>query len=264
MALNCIVYQAFDKDKINECRYALLKYLSVYNLNAPDDVTIVIYTDQPSVFEAYSPYFENFKMNKRQPLSKWAFLEEGLSQFDSVLYCETNTYPVKAIEPLFEKMTMGKTYLLFQKKVSSNLQKGVKKLISDGKIVNNEGVQSRVSVAGIPKDHALINQLRSGAGTLGNNSADDRQIILMLSNQRTHFDGFIDYSELPEFSKLLNVFFNQNEEESIPNLVKLIHHLDVNQIILEKREFEKLPIHKKWSKRILGKGWSIKEYSKKL
>ncbi len=127
MALNCIVYQAFDKNKINECRYSLLKFLSLYNLNPPDDLTIVIYTDQPSAFEAYSSFFEGFQMKTNKLLSKWAVLEKGLTQFDAVLYCETNTYSLKAIEPLFEKLNEGKTYVLFRKKTQDNINPDFKK-----------------------------------------------------------------------------------------------------------------------------------------
>jgi hypothetical protein len=115
----------------------------------------------------------------------------------------------------------------------------------------------------MPKDETLSNQFRNLIGNVQHSKTDEEQILLFLSKQKTHFDGIAGYSELPEFSILLHAFFKQNEEESIPNLVKLIHHLDPNQIHQQKLEFEKLPLYKQWLNRILGKGWSIKDYTKK-
>ena len=75
---------------------------------------------------------------------------------------------------------------------------------------------------------------------------------------------FKDFKDLPEFKELLQLFFSKNEEESIPNLVKLIHHLDVETIQKDKVRYARLPFYKKWMNQLLGKEWSIKKYGNKI
>jgi hypothetical protein len=72
------------------------------------------------------------------------------------------------------------------------------------------------------------------------------------------------YWNLKEFRKILNVFFKKNEEESIPNLVKLVHPLNAATILKQKNEYESLPLLKRWLNTITGKSWSIHQYIKKL
>lgn len=68
------------------------------------------------------------------------------------------------------------------------------------------------------------------------------------------------YDDLKEFRDLLRKFFMKYQEESVPNLLKLIHNLDAALIQKQKQEFQRLPLHQKLIKRIIGNHWSIEKY----
>jgi len=68
------------------------------------------------------------------------------------------------------------------------------------------------------------------------------------------------YKDLKEFKVLLKDFFGRYQEESVPNLVKLIHNTDAKEIEQQKIKFENLPLPSKWVKKFLGKGWNISNY----
>ncbi len=68
------------------------------------------------------------------------------------------------------------------------------------------------------------------------------------------------YQNLKEFRILLKDFLGRYQEESVPNQVKLIHSIDAKEIEKQKIEFERLPLHSKWLRKLMGKGWSISNY----
>jgi len=68
------------------------------------------------------------------------------------------------------------------------------------------------------------------------------------------------YKDLKEFKFLLKDFFGRYQEESVPNQVKLMHHVDAKNIEKEKKEFERLPVLSQWLRRLTGKAWNISNY----
>ena len=70
---NYLVYLAYGNHYVNECRYALLKYLSLYNLQPPSSTTVNVYTDKPATFDSFLPHFSNFKLTTvdNDRLSEW-------------------------------------------------------------------------------------------------------------------------------------------------------------------------------------------------
>jgi hypothetical protein len=72
------------------------------------------------------------------------------------------------------------------------------------------------------------------------------------------------YWNLKEFRQLLKTFFALNAEESIPNLVKKLHHLDPMAIQQDKNAFEDLPFLQRWLRHLTGKRWKIARYEKRL
>ena len=142
-----LVYHAFG-DRVNECRFSLLKYLFQTNLQPPHGTLVTVHTDQPSLFDDFIPFFPQFEITESKPD------------------------------------------------------------VIQSRIINTEG--------------------------------------------------------LPEFSELLSVFFQKNQEESVPNLVKLIHHIDPAQIRQDKWDYEQKPFYLKWLDRIRGKSWSVRQYEKKF
>ena len=68
------------------------------------------------------------------------------------------------------------------------------------------------------------------------------------------------YKGLQEFKILLKDFFGRNQEESIPNQVKLIRNINAKEIETEKNKFESLPLASKLFRKMIGKGWNISNY----
>ena len=81
---------------------------------------------------------------------------------------------------------------------------------------------------------------------------------------QTSSEYFLHYYNLQEFKLLLQQFFEKNEEEIIPNLVKRIQPIDARAILQEKNRYRRMPLFRKWLSRIMGKNWSIKNYQKKI
>lgn len=102
---NYILYIASFLGEAYECAYSILKYLGVYNLKPPSNHTVIIYTDHPELLEAYESFFKRFEL-KQIPKNKTKqdIVEEFKAQTEgTVLYLETNAYPVKKIDHLFIK-----------------------------------------------------------------------------------------------------------------------------------------------------------------
>ena len=66
------------------------------------------------------------------------------------------------------------------------------------------------------------------------------------SGVQTMDNKIISYHNFPKFKNLLRLFFKKNEEESIPNLVKLAHHIDAEAILQEKKYYDGQPFVKKY------------------
>ena len=239
---NYLLYQATGSiDQINECKYALVKYLSLYNLKTPHSTSVVIYTDQPAMFESFIPFFEHFKMKPQTVSSKFETINNALSEYEgNFLFCDTDTYPVKPLEILFNDLANGKAYLW---------EEGVKKETSLRKMViglNNSNKKN-------------LEQLMKGIRA--------ENIVYNDSNHLEIKDAglfFRHYKNLPEFKKLLHSFFRKTQEESVPNLIKAAHTFDAQQIQKDKEQYHTLPFFKKWFKNLTGKGWTIKQYEKKF
>jgi hypothetical protein len=239
---NYLLYQATGSiNQINECRYALIKYLSLYNLKAPDTTSFIIYTDRPAMFEAFTSFFEHFEMKPPVPASKFQKINNASFEYEgNLLFCDTDTYPVKPLEILFKDLADGKFYLYKEDEKKEQLS---------GSMVIGLNSSNKENLAYIMNEVA---------------SSDSVQHDLKHSEIKNAETFFRHYKNLPEFKKLLHSFFTKTEEESIPNLIKAAHYFDAQQIQKDKEQYYTLPFYKKWFKNITGTGWSIKQYEKKF
>ncbi len=224
---NYLLYHATGSlNQLNECRYALIKYLSVYNLKPPSATSVAIYTDRPAFFEAFAPYFDEFKMELPTGLSKSETINNALNEFEgNLLFCDTNTYPVMPLEILFTDLENGKLYLyneVVKNDASTNMIIGLNS-------INKKHLQELI----VSTQHTI-------------------QIDAQLPEVKNAQSFFRHYRDLPEFKKLLQSFFTKNEEENIPNLIKATHYFDAQQILNEKKEYHDLPFFKKWVRIIKG------------
>jgi len=239
---NYLLYQATKSiHQINECRYALLKYLSLYNLKTPNTTSVVIYSDKPAMFEAFTPFFEHFEMKPLIAASNFEMIHKVLDENEgNFLFCDTDTYPVKPLEILFKDLEEGKVYLFED----------------DGK----EESLIRNQVIGLNTNNkSFLEHLRSEA-----RSQNISQFDLKLPQIKNAELFFSHYNQLPEFKNLLHSFFKKNEEESVPNLIKGAQYFDAQQMQKDKEHYYTLPFYKKWLKNITGTRWSIKQYEKKF
>jgi len=297
---NVLVLQAIQGiDNINKCRYAILKYLEVYNLNPPSDVAIFLYTDQPAYFESFMPHFNQFGI-KELSLSQakeWAgkagysgrikmhTLAEVNSHFHgNVLFLNNNCFLTAPVAGIFSEIEAGNFYMhssLGEFTNSNNAQ--VQKL---SKLLSGNTFQSN----GNPLQTTDLKLFNPSVIGINSSSKEVIEDVIELSDliykQYPHpiseafaysycfqankrqvkscAEKVSYYKDEKNLLRLLRGFFEKNTEESVPNLVKALNKLDIESIWKKKLEFDSLPFYRKWINTLVGKGWNIKSYEKKI
>jgi hypothetical protein len=285
---NYLLYDASNSnDNANECRYALLKLLSVYNLKPPQNLSVIVHTGEPRLFDDFQTFYTDLHI--KEPLSgvphrKMLLIQDFFSTREgNLLICDTFTYPIRPLDDLFREVERN-SILLFKKEHSkttgqSSILKQIQAALSkyqhrlddlpqkvedvsilDSAIIGlNQSMLSEVKFAG-DMTNRIFNQITDPLA--------EKFAISYAFHKHSPFktanDYFADYFELTEFRLLLRTFFSKNEEESIPNLVKLSSHLDAAAIKKEKAIHKELPLLKRWWKELTGKGWSIRKYERKI
>lgn len=271
-----LVYQANTIDEIYECSYSLLRYLTVYNVKPPKDHSVVIYTSQPALLENYSSFFYHFKLRDVQQMNttRFGLLHNFFKEHEgNVLFLETNTYCISQLDRIFSDIGKGTAYVLGwnqvlrrAKSTSDNLKRIV---VEGGEYLFNPDELNKWNdtIIGLRSSYKnlveeIIVQSEGQAPDLPKPLAEKWLFHHKLQklNVRTAEESITQYDDLKEFRNLLRKFFTKYQEESVPNQLKLIHHLDAALIQKQKKEFQNLPLHQKLLKRITGKHWSIERY----
>src|SRR6476619_437167 len=110
---NYILFTAFNDAAINECRFSLLKLLSLYNLKLPDSIGIVVYTDAPQAFDVFTTflpalYFLTVPNKAMDDKSKADVISHFFENYKgNILYCSTTTYATQPLEDLFNIIENG-------------------------------------------------------------------------------------------------------------------------------------------------------------
>lgn len=296
---NYIVYLAHtEAGYINECCYSLLKYLSVYNLKAPADTNIVVYTDQPEKFENFIPYFSNFFIEEitTAKIKEWQgdvkyvhrakpkMIQDFFTKYNgNLLFFDTDTYITQPIEYLWQGIAGNNVYMHQMEGVIDKSK--TKEFRKWDDFLKNAVINFGNKTFKYDPAFKIWN-----SGVIGINSSYQNkfeEIIQLIDSIHSQFpkhiteqlacsylfaenniqpasDNVIHYWDLKEFKKLLNVFFTKNAEESIPNLVKMVHHLDAGAIMQQKMNYEKLSVAQKLLGVFTGRNWSIQQHIKKL
>jgi hypothetical protein len=279
---NQLFFHAYNAPQVAQCRYFLLKYLGLYNLKPPADTTVIVYTNNPVAFESFINFFARFEMPEvllnaaAGTLTQTAVLQQALLQYKgAMLYCNTATYPLQPLEHLFSDIEKGALYLHAPyRRTESELNAALRRFSvrrdKTTTAVTTPQVRTTVwhaAVAGFSSRHKeLPEKLLAEEAALQNALATDYAFTKVFSEQgkiKSAAKYIFDYSELKEFTSLLNAFFTRNEEESIPNQVKLLHHLDAATVQQQKEAYQQQPLFKKWLQIITGKRWSVKQYEKR-
>lgn len=300
MTQNAILYQAYGgTDFINECRYALLKYLQVYNLKPPADTGIYIYTDQPHLFSDFSPFFHRLSLLPltAETVKEWRgpqnfvhrvkikMMMDFLEQFDgNLLYCDTDTYAKAPLEGLFSTLANDRFVMHTYEGVIDKTQfpafhKWEKFLATTPLTYNGKQLQFSRNIqmfnAGViglrAENKDILNDVLALTDSVyekfPKHIAEQFAFSYCLQQRgaiRAADDTLDHYWDLKEFRRLLSLFFERNLEESIPALVKKVYHLDALSIMSEKAKYKQRPLLQRWWKDLSGTGWRIAQYTKKL
>ena len=282
---NQILYQAITPDAINECRYSLLKYLSVYNLNPPPNIAINIRTNTTAAFEAFIPFFERFELSDYDETKpgKIDLIKDCLScKTCNLLYLNTDSYPGGPVESVFQEL-LKKDFLFFKRKPvidksSLHSLEKIKTYLTNHVIsVDDERISYPTTkdfysaeVIGV-NNHSLpifqkIFQLYLHLVTeVSPKAAEEFAFAYYAGSNSAIIENTINsYHNFSAFKKLLKIFFEKNEEESIPNLVKMVYHLNAETILQEKNRYDSQPFVKRILSRLSGKGWSVRQYQNKF
>lgn len=274
-----LLFLASTKQQVAQCRYFLLKYLTLYNLKPPANTTLHIYTSDPVAFEGFTNFFASFQMQDAAALINNTITKTGALQFflqhnsGSVLYCDTTTYPLQPLEPLFADIEKGSLYLHSPQRYAENeLTKALRRFTTVRDHTDTAATTPlqasttswRASVIGLSEAHKdVLTKLMQDESNLQSSLASDYMYTRAFSEAgkiKSAAKYIFDYSRFAEFDQLLDAFFKKNEEENIPNQVKLLHHIDAAAIQQQKETYEQQPLFKKWLQVITGKRWSIKQY----
>jgi hypothetical protein len=296
---NYIVYLAHTgPGYIYECCYSLLKYLSVYNLKAPVNTSIVVYTDQPEKFENFIPYFANFKIEEVSTgkIKEWQgdvqyvhrakpkMIQDFFTKYKgNLLFFDTDTYITKPIEYLWQGIENNNVYMhqsegVIDKRKNKEFRKWDDFLKTAKINFGNKSFQYNPNfeiwnsgVIGINASYAnkfeeIVTMIDSVHKQFPKHITEQLACSYLFeeNNIQPTKDNIVHYWDLKEFKKLLTVFFTKNAEESIPNLVKMVHHIDAHQIMQEKMKYEDLSVAQKLMAALTGRTWNIQQHIKKL
>jgi hypothetical protein len=284
---NYIVYLASGNvHNINECRYSLLKYLAVYNLQPPACIAIIVYTDAPAAFEAFAPFFKQFELKElRPPLpAKLEFIANIVSNKNgNFLYLDTDSYYTESVESIFKSLEEG-SFLFYNQALLSDKRKfadyqKIKEHLSantvmvDGEKIsylNNREFYSTEMIGVNSKTLSLVKKMADLYSKLVSQlpapASEEFACTYYTTNVtvQTIQDVIASYNRFPEFKRLLQLFFKKNEEENIPNLVKLVHNIDPQTILQDKKQYDSQPFVKKLLSVLAGKAWSVRQYQNKF
>ena len=225
---NTIIYQASTIEQVHRCAYSILKYLSVYNLKPPAGHSLVIHTHHQASLELYGSFFSRFSLRPDLPraMDESLFLEIVKEQKGNVLFLSSTSYPIRSLEPVFRQMGEGKIF-----------------------------EEHRASGGGKPAPVQLT--------LMGRNEKTDGSAFGNIQPETA--EAFIaHYDPYPEFDAWLRYFFKRYQEESVPNQVKLLQHIDARTIASDRNRFLKLPVHTRFLQRLTGKAWNLSRYTSRI
>lgn len=298
--MNYITYFAHgDVGYLNECRFSLLKLLHVYNLQPPANTAILVYTDQPQLFESFIPFFSKFVletinddiikswMNNTGYIhrAKTKMIQHALQTYGgNVLFFDTDTYITEPLASIWNDIDQGT--VVFHKSegvIDSRQNPSFKKW---DRFLREATIRYGTKAFTYNKAFQVWNSGVLGLSPRYTGVLDD--VLLLIDAIQQQFPKHITeqvacsycfaqaatiksseatvvhYWNLKEFRHLLDVFFSENGEESIPNLVKLAAPINTVTMLEAKKSFKRLPLLQRLFKQITGKGWKIEQYEKRL
>jgi hypothetical protein len=288
---NYILLQAYGSKAIfDECSFFLMRFAASATQWERDNINLIIYTNNQTVFTEWVTVLPNvlFIEMPMEQFTKWRgsinFVHrvkiEIITHFFSLhsgnlLYCDTDTYPILYLKPLFEGINEGNIYMH----------------TCEGSISNTPQFKKwhkflqKTSISFLKKD--VVHTPMWNAGVIGFNSnykdilpavlklTDDiyplfkkhtveqfafSYSLLQLKNIAAADMYIYHYWNLKELRILLNSWFLKNKETPIKNLIKSSQTISPQQISVEKFSFLNKPKIFQLYKKLKGKNWNIENY----
>ncbi|HTB52804.1 MAG TPA: hypothetical protein VK718_08510 [Ferruginibacter sp.] len=293
---NYILYVAYGSiNNINECRYALLKYLDTHLSDTASTTCIVIYTDQPQFFEPYTSLYKYITIKEvtLAQIKEWRGSNDFVfrtkikiiqdffcSQTGNLLYCDTDTFITQSLQPIFAQIENGQFYM--------HQYEGIVGDPSNAYFKKWDKFLSKNPIEYNGKKLQYSNQIQMwNAGVLGLNSknSDLLEDVLQLTDTiyekfpkhiaeqfafgycmqqrgtiRSTTDAIVHYWDLKEFRIVLAQFFNQYADVKITELIKKANQLDIISMQKEKDSFKNLHWLKKIKNKFNHRQFDIKKY----
>lgn len=226
----------FTEEDIHHCQFALLKFLGVYNLTPPANISVIIHTSKAAAFEIFQSFFPQIQIQEKTGPLAWndaAGLRQLLSDCTgNVLVCRPHAYLKKEAEALMEQMAAGSLLYCLQPYTGTTL----------------------------PHDHFFDKVLVAGIST----KLLQHPSTSLYTNAQNISHYFAVYKSRKKVDTLLKLFFRKNEEESLTNLVKKSRTIDLEALEKEAADTDQLPFIKRWLRRITGKNKLLQQYRNKL
>lgn len=125
---NLILYQANGVRYINQAWYSIASLINVYKGKVPEDIHVMVYTDDVKAFDGIKSVFRNMEcvLLTKEQSTQWAgpdnyifrfkpkLVEDALNRYSgnaNALYLDTDTAFIKKVDGLFKSLSSGNLIL---------------------------------------------------------------------------------------------------------------------------------------------------------
>ncbi len=288
-----LIFQAYRNIAvIHECKYALLRLLSVYK-NSPDVHDIIIYTDMPEAFDIFNHTLAiTIEEVDNEKIALWRgqidfvhrvkieIIKDALQKFEGkAIYMDTDTYCNRTLHPLFESISASQAFFhcnegTIAQPQTLHLKKWKRFLTKKNPVFVNEPNPLQITmwnagVIGLEVSHLpLLDTVLKVTDNLyplfTKHTAEQFAFCYTFQSAQVNILAaapyIFHYWNLKEFRLLLAAFFADYSTADMNMLINLSEQILPEQIVDAKLRFQKAPVLEKFFKKISGKAWDIDNY----
>jgi hypothetical protein len=181
---NLILYQANGVRYINQAWYSIASLINVYKGKVPDNIQVIVYTDNVSAFDSIKAVFHNIEciLLTKEKSAEWAgpanytfrfkpkLVEDALNRYKdnaNALYLDTDTAFIKKVDGLFKSLSSGNLILHAKEWILSHGMKqwglvvvseprSVRMINGQDIDINNETYMWNAGAVGISGENSLL------------------------------------------------------------------------------------------------------------
>jgi hypothetical protein len=287
-----LLFQAYGlQEVIDECKFALLRLLTVYSpATCPP---VVIYTDQPDAFALFNPGITlHIRLIQADDITRWKgsnrfvhrvkieVIKDCLQRYPGKLvYMDTDTYCLQPLDEVFQKIapafvffhedegTIRPAHNLHFQKWKNFLLSGTAQALLPEKALDTH--MWNAGCIGLDSSHLpLLDEVLEWTDKLyplfPRHTVEQFSFCYVFQQQGITIapagSYVFHYWNLKEFRKVLNVFFTSGRYNSLPEWAAQSLQLDPRQIIAEKESYEHSSFFSRLLKKLRGRHWRIEQY----